>query len=78
MSREFTCPQGHRWEPSPDQTPQPGEPSPVCPVCGAAAARPGTAPLPSMHSDLYYPVPEPSLKTGVRAMSSAVLNLLGK
>jgi hippurate hydrolase len=44
----------------------------------AAAARPGATPLPSMHSDLYYPVPEPSLKTGVRTMSSAVLNLLGK
>jgi hippurate hydrolase len=44
----------------------------------AAAARPGATPLPSMHSDLYYPVPEPSIRTGVRTMSSAVLNLLGK
>jgi hippurate hydrolase len=33
-------------------------------------------PLPSLHSDLYAPVPEPSLKTGVLAMSMAVLNML--
>jgi hippurate hydrolase len=44
----------------------------------AAAERPGAQPLPSMHSDLYYPVPEPSIKTGVLTMSSAVLNLVGK
>jgi hippurate hydrolase len=41
------------------------------------AARTGR-PLPSLHSDLYYPVPEPSIKTGVRTMSLATLNLLGK
>jgi hippurate hydrolase len=35
-------------------------------------------PLPSLHSDLYYPVPEPSIKTGVLTMSLAVLNLVGK
>jgi hippurate hydrolase len=34
--------------------------------------------LPSLHSDLFYPTPEPTLKTGVIAMSAAVLNLLGK
>jgi amidohydrolase len=34
-------------------------------------------PLPSLHSDLYYPVPEPSIKTGVLTMSMAVLSLLG-
>ena len=36
------------------------------------------APPPSLHSPLYYPVPEPSLCTGVLTMSLAVLNLVGK
>jgi hippurate hydrolase len=44
----------------------------------AAAAKEGGKPLPSLHSDRYYPVPEPSLETGVLAMSMAVLDLLGK
>jgi hippurate hydrolase len=44
----------------------------------AEAAKPGAKPLPSLHSDLYFPIPEPSLKTGVRTMSLAVLNLVGK
>jgi hippurate hydrolase len=35
-------------------------------------------PLPSLHSDLFYPMPEPTLKTGVLTMSMAVLNLVGK
>jgi hippurate hydrolase len=34
--------------------------------------------LPSLHSDIYYPIPEPTIKTGVLTMSMAVLNLLGK
>ncbi|MCS6978344.1 MAG: amidohydrolase [Gemmatales bacterium] len=38
----------------------------------------GGRPVPSMHSDTYYPVVEPTLKTGVQAMSAAVLNLLAK
>jgi hippurate hydrolase len=44
----------------------------------AEAAKPGARPLPSMHSDEYYPIPEPTLRTGVLAMSMAVLNLVGK
>jgi hippurate hydrolase len=32
--------------------------------------------LPSLHSPLYAPDPEPSIRTGVRAMSAAVLELL--
>jgi len=40
------------------------------------AARKGGPPLPSLHSDLYYPIPEPSIRTGVTTMSHAVLNLL--
>jgi amidohydrolase len=35
-------------------------------------------PLPSLHSDLFYPIPEPTIKTGVQAMAAAVLNLNGK
>jgi hippurate hydrolase len=44
----------------------------------AAARAPGGIPLPSLHSDLYHPVPQPSIKTGVLTMSLAVLNLMGK
>lgn len=43
----------------------------------AAAARPGGTPLPFNHSPYFAPVPEPSIKTGVEAMSLAVLNVLG-
>ncbi len=35
-------------------------------------------PLPSLHSSLYAPVPEPSIRTGVRAMATSVLELLKK
>ncbi len=34
--------------------------------------------LPSLHSDKFAPVVEPTLKTGVQAMTLAVLNLVGK
>jgi amidohydrolase len=44
----------------------------------AEAKKEGGRPIPSLHSDLYYPVPEPSIKTGVLTMSVAVLNLVGK
>jgi hippurate hydrolase len=43
-----------------------------------AAKKPGGPPLPSLHSDLYYPTAEPSIRTGVVSMSAAVLNLLSK
>jgi amidohydrolase len=33
-------------------------------------------PLPSLHSGLFWPVPEPTIRTGVRAMSAAVLELM--
>ena len=36
----------------------------------------GKTPLISLHSDLYYPVPEPSFRTGVLSMSMAALHLL--
>jgi amidohydrolase len=34
--------------------------------------------LPSLHSSKFAPVPEPTLKTGVTAMSAAVLELVGR
>jgi hippurate hydrolase len=43
-----------------------------------AAQKPGAAPLPGMHTDAYAPVPAPSVRTGVRTMSMAAMNLLGK
>jgi hippurate hydrolase len=34
--------------------------------------------LPSTHNDQYAPIPEPSLTLGVRTMTMAVMNLVGK
>lgn len=42
------------------------------------AADEGGKPLPSLHSPFYAPVPEPSIKTGVTAMTAAVLRIVGK
>lgn len=42
------------------------------------AAKRANKSLPSMHSDSFYPIPEPTIKTGVKTMSLAVLNLVGK
>jgi amidohydrolase len=35
-------------------------------------------PLPSHHSPFYAPLPEPTIRAGVKAMSAAVLDLLGR
>ena len=43
-----------------------------------AAQKPGAAPLPGMHTDAYAPVPEPSIRTGVRTMTLAAMQLLPK
>jgi hippurate hydrolase len=43
-----------------------------------AEADKGGRSLPSLHSDLYYPIVEPSIKTGVKALSTSVLNLMAK
>lgn len=40
------------------------------------ASRSGGPPLPSLHSGMYYPDPEPTIKTGVKCMSSLALALL--
>jgi hippurate hydrolase len=34
--------------------------------------------LPSLHSPLFAPLPEPTLRTGVKAMTVAVLELMKK
>lgn len=39
-------------------------------------ANQGGPPLPSTHSDTFAPIPEPTIKTGVLAMTTAVLDLL--
>jgi hippurate hydrolase len=38
----------------------------------------GGKPLPSLHSSLFAPVPEPTIKTGVKAMAAALLELFKK
>ncbi len=40
--------------------------------------KPGSQPLPSLHSSLFAPDAEPAIKTGVKAMTAAALELLGK
>jgi hippurate hydrolase len=49
----------------------------VDPAQVAESARSGT-PLPSLHSSKFAPVPEPTIKTGVVAMTSVALDLLAK
>ena len=44
----------------------------------ADSMKPGGKPLPFNHSPFFAPVPEPSIKTGVQAMSLAVLNVLNR
>ena len=43
-----------------------------------AARKAGAPGLPGMHTDAYAPVPEPSIRTGVRTMSLAAMNLMPK
>ncbi|HEV3260489.1 MAG TPA: amidohydrolase [Gemmataceae bacterium] len=50
----------------------------VAPQRVADSLKEGGPALPSLHSDEYSPVPEPTIKTGVLTMTSAVLNLVGK
>jgi hippurate hydrolase len=49
----------------------------VAPEKVADSQRTG-APLPSLHSNKFAPVPEPTIKTGITALSAATLELLGK
>lgn len=43
-----------------------------------AASQATGKPLPSLHSSLFAPVPEPTIKTGITAMTAAVLELAAK
>ena len=43
-----------------------------------AESRRTGVPLPGLHSSLWAPVPEPTLRTGVKAMTSAALELMRK
>ncbi|HKR58571.1 MAG TPA: amidohydrolase [Pyrinomonadaceae bacterium] len=47
------------------------------PAVLAESARVGK-PVPSLHSPLFAPVPEPTIRTGVKAMTAAVLELMKK
>jgi amidohydrolase len=42
------------------------------------ASKKSGKPLPSLHSSLFEPQPEPTLRTGVKAMTTAVLELMKK
>lgn len=42
------------------------------------ASKESGKPLPSLHSSLFEPLPEPTLRTGVKAMTTAVLELMKK
>ncbi len=48
----------------------------VSPESVAESKRPGGKPLPSVHSSKYAPLPEPSIRTAVTAMSNLALALL--
>ena len=41
-----------------------------------ADAKAKGATLPSLHSPLFFPIPEPTIETGVKAMTTAVLSLM--
>lgn len=43
-----------------------------------AAAKAGGPPLPNNHSPLFAPVPEPTIRTGVEAMTLAVMNVMAR
>ncbi len=49
----------------------------VDPASVAQSRERGTA-LPSLHSPYFAPLPEPTIRTGIKATTSAVLELLGK
>jgi hippurate hydrolase len=49
----------------------------VDPAKVAESKKTGT-PLPSLHSSKFAPVPEPTIRTGIIGMTSAVLELMKK
>ena len=50
----------------------------VAPAKIAAPKKPGAPALPSLHSSKFAPVPERTIRTGMIAMTSAVLDLMKK
>src|SRR6184192_602537 len=48
----------------------------VDPAKVVESKKPGAAPLPSLHSSKFAPVPEPTIRTGLIGMTSAVLDLM--
>jgi hippurate hydrolase len=50
----------------------------VSPEKMAASKKPGAPPLPSLHSSKFAPVPEPTIRTALVAMTCAVLDLMKK
>jgi hippurate hydrolase len=50
----------------------------IAPEKVAESKKPGAAPLPSLHSSKFAPVPEPTIRTGMIAMITAVLELMKK
>ena len=44
----------------------------------AKSRQPGGPPLPSLHSALFWPAPRPTIETGVKATTAAVIELMGK
>ena len=50
----------------------------VDPAKAAESKKPGASPLPSLHSSKFAPVPEPTIRTGLIGMTSAVLDLMKK
>ena len=48
------------------------------PPSAVAEANEKGAALPSLHSPFFKPIPEPSIETGVKAMTSAVMGLMKK
>ena len=50
----------------------------VDPAKIAESKKPGASPLPSLHSSKFAPVPEPTIRTGMVAITTAVLDLMKK
>jgi hippurate hydrolase len=50
----------------------------VDPAKVAESKKPGAPPLPSLHSSKFAPVPEPTIRTGIVGMTSAVIELMKK
>ena len=50
----------------------------VDPAKVAESKKPGAAPLPSLHSSKFAPVPEPTIRTGLIGMTAAVIDLMKK